>query len=61
VVAERIDGGYDNVFVGSEDRDEVGRRLLVPIGLAGVECGCRGRRVGYIEPLDAVDLGQRAA
>ena len=61
MVAERVDRRDGDVLVGGKDRDEVRRRLLVPIGFAGVERGRGGRRVGNVEPLDAVDLGHLAA
>ena len=61
LVAERIDGGDDDVLVGGEDRQDVGRRLLVPVDLAAVERRRGGRGVRDIEPLDAVDLGGFAA
>jgi hypothetical protein len=61
VVAKRIDRRNDYVLVAGEDRDEIGWRLLVPVCFAGVECGCRGRGIGDVEPLDAVDLGHFAA
>ena len=60
-IAERIDGGDDDVGILGEDRDEVDGGLLVPVDFAGVERGRRGRGVGDIEPFDPVDLDHLAA
>ena len=40
---------------------QVGRHLLPPVDLAGVERRRRGGRIGNVDPLDAVDLDDLAA
>ena len=44
-----------------EDRREIGRHLLVVVDLAGHQRVHAGGRVGDVEPLDAVDLGDLGA
>ncbi len=61
MVAERIDSRNDDVLVGGKDRDEVSRRLLVPVCFAGIERRRGGRSVGDVEPLDTVDFCHLAA
>ena len=60
-IAERIDGRDRDILVGREYRQDVGRRLLVPIRFARIERRRRGRGIGYVEPFDPVDLGDLAA
>ena len=57
--AERV--GVGDRDLGAKRRDEVERRVLPPVDLAGAERRGGGGVIGYVEPFDAVDLGDLAA
>jgi hypothetical protein len=59
--AQRIEFSEGDLWVGSEDRPNVGRRVLPPVGLATGECSRLCHVVGHKEPLDPVDLDDLAA
>ena len=58
---ERVDPSDRDRGVRGEHGDDVERRVLPPVRLAGIERRSLGHRVGDVEPFDAVDLDDLAA